>query len=155
MNFVEGTSSWRSHKVQIRLGELLMDTRDPAACILLRTITSPYVYSNTVTIAEDEHGDVARLTVCNLEDNMVDPILTEGSIIAVKQPCWSELVDGGYHVRVDHPSDLVRLESNARSIIPKGWRSKEKIDQSKDAMQWKKEGDMMFLKKRFRGALVL
>jgi hypothetical protein len=112
------------------------------------------VYSNTVTIVEDEEGHVARLTVCNLEDNMVDAIVTEGLVIAIKQPCWSELVDGGYHVRVDHPSDLVLLEADAK-LVPRDWRKKEKIDLEKNATQWKKEGDTMFLKKRFREALVL
>jgi hypothetical protein len=92
--------------------------------------------------------------VCNLEDNMVDGIVTEGSIVAVKQPCWSELVDGGHHIRVDHPSDLVLLKPGA-ALIPQAWRKTEKIDQGRDAFQWKKDGDMMFLKKRFRKALVL
>lgn len=92
--------------------------------------------------------------MCNLEDNMVDAIITEGLVVAVKQPCWSELVNGGYHVRVDHPSDLMLLGSDTK-LIPKEWDKKEKIDQGKDATQWKKEGDMMFLKKRFRRALVL
>jgi hypothetical protein len=121
---------------------------------LLRTIASPYIYSTTVTIAEDQNGDVARVTLCNLEDNMIDPIVTKGSVIGIKQPCWNELVDGGYHVRVDHPSDLVLLEPGS-AMIPREWGTYEKIDRGKEAAQWKKEGDMMFLKKRFRKALVL
>jgi hypothetical protein len=118
----------------------------------LRTIVSPYVFSTTVTIVEDEFGDVARLTVCNLEDNIVDPIVLENSIIAVKQPCWTKLVEGGYHIRVDHPSDLIVLSSDDESI-PEHWRRSEEIDPSKDATAWKKEGDIMFLKKQFRKAL--
>ncbi|KAF2684893.1 SET domain-containing protein [Lentithecium fluviatile CBS 122367] len=146
-------SAGRSREKQVQLSDLIIDTRGSEAVLLLRTITGPYVYSNTVTVAEDENGDVARLTVCNLEDNMIDAIVAEGSIVAVKQPCWNELVDGGYHIRVDHPSDLVLLEPGD-ALVPSKWRKKEKVDQSRDATQWKKEGDMMFLKKRFRKALV-
>lgn len=120
--------------------------------MLLRSIASPYIYSSTVTIVEDERGDAARLTISNLEDNMVDPIIPEGSILVAKQPCWTRLADGGYHIRVDHPSDLMLLTSNDESI-PEAWRPMNKVDKSKDAIVWKKEGDMFFLKKQFRKAL--
>lgn len=134
--------------------DLRIGMRDPKTFLIVRTITSPYVYSSTVTIAEDENENATRLTICNLEDNMVDPIVTAGSILAIKQPCYSKLVDGGYHIRVDHPSDLVVLEPND-VIVPERWRQIQETSPSKDASQWKKEGDMMFLKKRFRKALDL
>ncbi|KAJ4344790.1 uncharacterized protein N0V89_012534 [Didymosphaeria variabile] len=114
----------------------------------------PYVWSSTITVAEDETGDVARLTVRNLEDNVVDPIVTEESIIAIRQACWTRLVDGGYHVCVDHPSDLVLLEADD-DLVPESWRNEIESNPSKDAAQCKKDGDMMFLKKRFRKALEL
>lgn len=143
-----------SSKIQIYISDLNVETRDPSQILLLRSISQPYVYSSTVTIVEDEQGDVARFTVCNLEDNMIDPIITQGSVLAVKQPCWTRLVDGGYHIRVDHPCDVVLLRMGD-SGVPSAWRNPENIDYTKDATQWKKEGDMMFLKKRFRVALEL
>ena len=90
--------------------------------------------------------------MCNLDDSMIDPIIPQGSILAVKQPCWSGLVDGGHHIRVDHPSDLVLLKVDD-AIVPEAWRDVEDVCLTKDTMQWKKEGDMMFLEKRFRKAL--
>lgn len=117
-------------------------------------MTEPYVYSSTFTIVEDENGDVAKLTVGNLEDNQVDPIVAEGSIIVVKQPCWSRLGDSDYHIRVDHPSDLDLLKPGD-ALIPTKWKQKSAKTLTKDASQWKKEGDMMFLKKKFRQALEL
>ncbi|KAL1595846.1 hypothetical protein SLS60_009536 [Paraconiothyrium brasiliense] len=141
-------------KKTVHLGDLQIDSRDRDALLLLRTITSPYVWSSTVTVAEDETGDVARLTVCNLEDNVVDPIVTEGSIVAIRQPCWTRLVDGGYHICVDHPSDLVLLRAED-DLIPESWRDETDSDQRNEATQCKKDGDMMFLKKRFRKALEL
>lgn len=112
------------------------------------------MWSSTVTVAEDEIGDVVRLTVCNLEDTVIDPIVTEGSILAVKQPCWTRLIDGGYHIRIDHPSDLTLLKPDDE-LVPEAWRNEADETSSLDANQCKKDGDMMFLKKRFRQALEL
>ncbi|PVI03785.1 SET domain-containing protein, partial [Periconia macrospinosa] len=138
----------------IQLKQIAVNKRNPGSVAFFRTVAVPYVYSSTVTIVEDEDGDVAKLTVGNLEDSPVDPILTEGSIIAIKQPCWSRLGDSDYHIRVDHPSDLVILRPED-ALVPKAWRRKEQIEAFKDAAQLKKEGDMMFLKKKFRRALDL
>ena len=139
---------------QVKIQELRIDVRSQEELIILRTITDPYVYSTTITIVEGEFGDAARLTVCNLEDSLIDPIIPKGSILAIKQPCWSKIPQGGYHIRVDHPSDLVLLDQG-NEAVPKDWRRHGHFDASKDAAAWKKEGDMMFLKKRFRKALEL
>jgi hypothetical protein len=141
---------------QIRIKDLRIGTRLSHEILLLRTITEPYVYSSTVTIAEDEDGDgeAARLTICNLDDSMHDPVLPNGSILAIKQPCWTKIPGGGYHVRVDHPSDYDLLDWEADGL-PVAWRQGRAISPSKDAELWKKEGDRMFLKKLFRRALEL
>lgn len=97
---------------------------------------------------------MARLTVCNLEDTTIDPIVTEGSILAVKQPCWSKLIDGGYHIRIDHPSDFTLLKPDDE-LVPEAWKNEADQILGTDPHQCKKDGDMMFLKKRFRQALEL
>ncbi|CAO2648748.1 Nn.00g096970.m01.CDS01 [Neocucurbitaria sp. VM-36] len=139
---------------QTRINDLEIESRNPTQLILLRTITDPYVYSSTVTIVEDAFGNAARLTICNLEDSVMDPIITKSAVLIVKQPCWSKLPERKYHIRVDHPSDFVLLDQSDEAI-PKMWRKADATDRSKDAAAWKKEGDMMFLKKRFRKALEL
>ncbi|KAF2740323.1 hypothetical protein EJ04DRAFT_572175 [Polyplosphaeria fusca] len=126
---------------RLHLLDLNLESRDPNSIIILRTVTSPYIYSSTITVAEDETGEVARLMVCNLEDNLNDPIVDEGSILAIKQPSWSRLLEGGYQIRVDHPSDLVVIKAED-DITPQAWKSMQELDTSKDAMQWKKEGDI-------------
>jgi hypothetical protein len=138
----------------MHLEDLRISERDTEELLVLRTITPPYVYSSTVTIVEDANGDVTKLIVGNLEDNPVDPILVDKSVIGIKQPCWSKQVDGDYHIRVDHPSDLVILKAEDK-VVPDEWKWKENKSPTKDADQWKKEGDMMFLKKKFRKALEL
>jgi hypothetical protein len=135
---------------KILLKDLLVDSRESNAVVYLKTVTSPYIYSSTITIAEDEAGHICRLTICNLEDTLVDPLIPEGTVLAIKQPCWSSLPDGGYHVRIDHPTDIIFV---SESLVPEKWRGIRNIEESKDATKWKKEGDMMFLKKKFRKAL--
>ena len=44
-------------------------------------------------------------------------MITEGSVLAVKQPCWTKLVGGGYHIRVDHPSDVVLLGPSVVDVL--------------------------------------
>lgn len=138
----------------MKIEDIRTDLRNINDVVLLRTITDPYIYSSVVTIVEDEFGDAARLTVCNPEDSMIDPIIQYGSIVAIRQPCWSRIPQGGYHIRVDHPSDLVFLDQGDEAV-PQKWRKNELLDASKDAAEWKKEGDMMFLNKRFGKALEL
>ncbi|KAF1845584.1 SET domain-containing protein [Cucurbitaria berberidis CBS 394.84] len=143
-----------SEAKRVGIEDLRIDLRNPNDFILLRAITGPYVYSSTVTIVEGEYGQAARLTVCNLEDSIIDPIIPVGSILAIKQPCWSRLPTGSYHLRVDHPSDLEFL-NQADGGVPKKWRNTEDVEENKDAATWKKDGDVMFLQKRFRKALEL
>jgi hypothetical protein len=137
---------------QVHIDEILVNSRKSNEVLLLRAITEPYVYSSSIIIAEDEHGAVARLTLCNLEDSPIDPVLSQGAILAVKQPCWSATPDGGYHIRVDHPTDLVLLEPS-HETVPPAWRQTEQIRGSKALSEFKKQGDMMFLQKKFRKAL--
>jgi hypothetical protein len=139
---------------RIRIKDLRIGTRLPHKLLLLRTITEPYVYSSTVTIAEDEDGEAARLTICNLDDSVHDPVLPNGSILAIRHPCWTKISGRGYHIRVDHPSDLHLLDWEANGV-PTAWRQGRAANPSKGAELWKREGDMMFLKKQFRRALEL
>ena len=139
-----------ARRTQLRNLHIL--SRDPQEVLLLRTLTDPYVYSSSITIVEDENGDVARLTLCNLEDNMTDPAIPKGQILAVKQPCWSPAPEGSFHIRVDHPSDVVTLDSRD-DMVPSSWKENLEISGTKAAADWKREGDMLFLKKKFRSAL--
>jgi hypothetical protein len=118
----------------------------------VRSIVDPYVYSSSITVVEDERGGVARLTVCNLEDLWIDPVINREAVIAIKQPCWSPVSNGGYHIRVDHPSDLVLLDPTSE-LVSLIWKPTEKVERARTAEEWKTEGSTMFLKKKFRRAL--
>ncbi|KAF2013620.1 hypothetical protein BU24DRAFT_464383 [Aaosphaeria arxii CBS 175.79] len=137
---------------KINLQDLSVEKRNTNAILMVRTIIQPYIYSATNTVVEDKNGDAARLTIGNLEDSMLDPLIPAATIVAIKQPCWRRQIDGGYHIRVDHPSDLVILQANDE-FVPESWRSDAELDSELEGKDWKKEGDMMFLKKKFRTAL--
>ena len=137
---------------QIHIEDLRIGSRISNQLLIVRTVAEPYVYSSTVTIAEDEDGHAARLTICNWEDMMNEPTIPKGTILAIKQPCWSEVPGGGYHIRVDHPSDL-DLCSAETVVVPAAWRHGTSTAQGRDAALWKEEGNMLFLKKQFRRAL--
>lgn len=129
-----------------------IDTRDPTTILVVRAITAPYIYSTTITIAEDEDGNVARLNLSNLEDSPLDPIIPEGTVLAIKQPCWTRLLSGGYQIRVDHPSDVSLLNLND-ILVPDSFRTSPHYSGGDENSDWKREGDIMFLKKKFRRAL--
>lgn len=140
-----------SQATQIDIKELKIGARNPDTFIILRTITEPYVYSCSVTIVEDETGVAARLMVCNLEDTAVDPIIVRNSILAIKQPCWSRAIEDGYLIRVDHPSDLMCIGLDDE-LVPRKWKEEASPEIMEDCTKFKKEGDLMFLKKKFRKA---
>lgn len=82
----------------------------------------------------------------------MDPMIPENTLLAIKQPNWTRQVEGGYHIRIDHPSDVVFLSSDD-DLIPDGWTVSEEVPDASQDQDWKREGDMMFLKKKFRKAL--
>ena len=120
--------------------------------LIVKAITPPYIHSATVVVVEDDMGETARLTLWNLEDTIVDPVISEHDILVIKQPCWTRLTDGGFHLRVDHPSDFAKLDS-ADPLVPGLWRTEPKPLGKRPAKEWKSIGDMHFLQKRFRTAL--
>jgi hypothetical protein len=141
-----------SEAQHISIEDLRIGTRIENELLFLRTIAEPYIYSSTVTIAEDEAGDTVRLSICNLDDSAHDPAMPQDTILAIKQPCWTKVPRGGYHIRIDHPSDF-GFVSAEDTMVPAAWRQDGAMAHSNDAAWWKKEGDVMFLKKRFRRAL--
>jgi hypothetical protein len=137
---------------RVYINNLRINSRNANDIIILRTITDPYVHSSSITIVEDEQGNFARLTLCNVDDSVLDPVLAKDSIITVKQPCWSVVADRVYHICVDHPSDLVFLRPN-EELVPTTWRRAENPTSMQTALEWKQKGDSMFLEKNFRKAL--
>jgi hypothetical protein len=137
---------------QVLLKDIHINLRVLSEMVLVRTIVDPYVHSSSISIVEDEHGDVARLTVRNMEDSMHDPIFPGETVLAIKQPCWSMLPSGGHHMCVDHPSDIVFLDITC-DLVPSAWKATTNKLDTKAVSFWKAEGDRLFLEKKFHEAL--
>lgn len=135
---------------KVSLKDIAFNTHDTNIAIIVRIITDPYVFSATVTLIEDERGDAARLTVCNLDDSVTDPVLPQGIIIGIKQPCFTLLPDGTSHIQVDHPSDIVEMDEDDPEV-PQYFKSSVEGQQF-DSSFWLKEGDAMFLERKYRFA---
>jgi hypothetical protein len=140
------------HSTQVYLKEVRIYSRQSNEILVVRTIVNPYVHSSSISIVEDEHGAVARLTIYNIDDSMNDPVFPVGMTLAIKQPCWSTLPRGGYHICVDHPSDIIFVDTTC-DMVPSTWKDTANKVETNTASVWKAEGDNMFLEKNFRKAL--
>lgn len=73
-----------------------------------------------MSAVEDENGNVDRVALYNFPINKsIDRILPKNTIVAIKEPYYTSIMDGGVLIRVDHPSDLIQLRSYS-SFIPSG-----------------------------------
>jgi hypothetical protein len=61
---------------------------------------------------------VERLAIYSLLPNTeANAVLPQGVVVVIKEPYYKRTADGGLFVRVDHPTDIVRLKPG-NNIIP-------------------------------------
>jgi len=129
----------------MRLDELHVEARHDGKRLLVRTITPPYKGSGTVAIVEDEFGNADKLGIYNQCDSYILSAVPEGSLLAIKEPCYKYSGEDDYMVSVDHPSDVILLEPGD-PLVPSTFRCSE-LATEKSALDWRKEGDMAFIQK--------
>jgi tetratricopeptide (TPR) repeat protein len=80
----------------------------------LETITA-----GVFNLVEDGDGNVDLLAVYNF-DPLLKPhqVLPKNTILAIKEPYYESFVGGGVGIRIDHPSDRVRLPRTHASVPP-------------------------------------
>ena len=71
-----------------------------------------------------------------------EELLPEDAVFAVKEPYYQVNGEGGYSLRIDHPSDLVRL-SPRDPRIPQGICA-DMTENKKSALDWKTEGNTAY-----------
>lgn len=130
----------------ITIDELRLETVHRGRVLIVRTFGNPRRMQSVQNAIEDGAGEVDRLNVCNFELTLsAEQVLPRGVIFAVKEPYYKVTADGGYTIRVDHPTDLVRLEEDD-ALVPGDLRPKV-IDLDKDdetALEWKAKGNAAF-----------
>lgn len=116
----------------------------------MKTISKAYRGAGSVSVVEDEKGNVDRLSLHNFGDTSMLSDLPEDCVVAIKEPYY-KFNGGGQSdcvICVDHPSDVLVLGSHD-PIIPRVLRRKD----NRTAEQWKKAGDEAFLDKNLPTAV--
>lgn len=119
--------------------------------MIVKTISDAYRGVASVSVVEDEHGNVDKIAVYNHSDTSMLFNLPEGCTVAVKEPYY-KCNSGGeddYMICVDQPSDVLLLTSND-PVIPGPLRR----EVSRTAEEWKKAGDEAFLEKSLPTAVL-
>ena len=97
----------------IRVADLALGTTHRGRVLRGRLITplhKPYFASQSaMTVLEDDLGAVVKLAVYNCAESELR-FLTEGSILAVKEPYYKVASDGTFMVRVDNPLEIAKLQ---------------------------------------------
>lgn len=130
------------------LDELLMDTHHQGKMLLLRTVSMPAMHSTIQDdyAVEDEQGDIERLTIHDFGiSHHFHKAMPIGICFAIKEPFFKTIVDDGCVLCVDHPSDVVFLDSD-HEIIPRAWKL---VRAQQTALDWKVEGNETLKHKQY------
>ncbi|KAL8347490.1 hypothetical protein RB601_003089 [Gaeumannomyces tritici] len=120
--------------------------------LVLRIVALPYSGIGTVTVVEDEYGDVERLVIFAHSDSSILSNIPEGCFVAVKEPFY-RCPPAGQDVypesktpviSVDHPSDILLLRFSD-PIIPLGLKGGVEHPLLSSLEEWKTAGDTAFL----------
>ncbi|KAK3723646.1 hypothetical protein LTR37_001527 [Vermiconidia calcicola] len=137
---------------QITLSQLKLETNHTGKALIVRTFDHPLRHVATQNIVEDKEGNVGRLSVYNLDPSMPPKtILPKGAIFTIKEPYYKATADGGYSVRVDHPSDLLQLDVED-PLVP-AELAPRLVEIDRDAAFLKKEGTAAYLKGDYLAAV--
>ncbi|EKD16905.1 uncharacterized protein L3040_001187 [Drepanopeziza brunnea f. sp. 'multigermtubi'] len=130
---------------KLMIEDLQIETNHRGSYILLRFAYTASRLTDVTNVAEDEAGSPILFILIMQEREAVrraDTILKENGVIILKEPFLTSVKEGGYCIRVDHPTDIVWLaEDDAR--IPEKWRVKA-AKMPKSAEHWKMKGNEMF-----------
>ncbi len=103
----------------ISISELRLETRHVGRALIVRTFSRPKLMSSVMSLIEDSKLDVDQIAVYNEDPKAnFEHILPKDTVFAVKEPYYKKAANGGYLVRVDHPSDLVKL-APTHPMVPK------------------------------------
>ncbi|PVH83807.1 SET domain-containing protein [Cadophora sp. DSE1049] len=136
------------------IDQLTLETHHRGSYLLLRLFVPPVRLTGIISLAEDEAGDALTFSLYQQESEdvrLAADILKKDSVLLLKEPYFKCVGDGGYGLRVDHPTDIVWL-SNHDPLIPSAWRP-AKVDSAKSGAEWKQKGNDEVKEGKFREAV--
>lgn len=126
----------------IFIEDLRLGVHHRGSDLLIRSITAPNRMTAVMNIVEDEKDDVLMMHLYQQPDESVRPtssIITLGDTFVIKEPFYKIMGDGEYGLRIDHVSDLVRIDPH-HNLWPKVWTPRSYyFERTVDA--WKQEGN--------------
>ncbi|KAK2627525.1 hypothetical protein QTJ16_003491 [Diplocarpon rosae] len=137
---------------KMMIDDLTLETHHRGFYLLLRLFVPPLSITAVITLAEDETGDAVKISLYQQEtaDVRKSPeVLPKDTVILLKEPYFKIVGDGGYGLRVDHPTDIVYLSSDD-PIFPQAWK---KESSSLGAEDWKQRGNTNVQINNFRDAI--
>lgn len=139
---------------QINISDLRLETHHSGKVLFVRTFGHPRHFQTIENAVEDGKGGVDRLEVY-FEDLCLKPddLLPRDRVFAIKEPFYKATNDGGYAIRVDHPSNLVPLQSTDQRIPPA--LTPRSVELDKEASAWKQDGNAAYGTKDYRMAVEL
>lgn len=136
----------------IDISMLRLETHHRGKVLVVSTFveaTRPQSFQSAV---EDVRGAVDRIALYNENPDLhPSQVLPKGAFFAIKEPYYKTTADGGYIIRVDHPSDLIKLKPGENGY-PVALGISMIVLQS-TSLKCKEDGNQMYLKKDYLSAL--
>ncbi|KAF7196375.1 RNA polymerase II-associated protein 3, partial [Pseudocercospora fuligena] len=137
----------------MRIEDLRLETHHRGCVLFLRTFGTPLRMQAVHNVVEDCKGDVERLAAYNFEVSLSpEQVLPKHGIFAVKEPYYKLTADGGTTIRVDHPSDLVKIRSYDANV-PAPLRTSVQDHRALTASALKDIGNVAFKQRKPQDAL--
>ena len=106
----------------INISELQPDTHHLGKVLFLRTIESSLRDAAIQSIVQDRTGTAERFAIYNADPFIkAEQVLPEHTILAVKEPYYAATGTGSSSIRVDHPSDVIRLSLLDQQVPREIW----------------------------------
>jgi hypothetical protein len=122
--------------------------------LLVRSVTAPNRMIAIMAVVEDEKRDALLVQLYQQPDENVRPatsIITDGDVFLIKEPFFKVMADGEYGLRIDHVSDLVRIDARHK-LWSKQWIP-HLSNLKRTADDWKQEGNVAMGMKQFWEAI--
>lgn len=131
---------------------MLVEMHHEDKLLVLRTITEPYPGVGAIAIVEDETGDAHKLAIYNQTDASILSAPPEGSILAIKEPYLQFNGDEDFMICVDHPSDILLLDSD-NPIVPLAFQTEGGEPDGQTSSAWVMKGDKAFIARNLPEAI--
>jgi len=138
----------------IYIKELRLGIHHRGNYLLLRSVTAPNTMTAIMVVGEDEKRDALVIQLYQQPDEDIRPassIITKGDVVIIKEPFFKIMSDGEYGIRIDHVSDLVRIDARHK-LWPKQWIP-DLFKLRRTADDWKQEGNAAMGRKQYWEAI--